>query len=321
MNRNVTTPAGSSTLAPTGKFENPFLTADGQERATVELSRLETLWFNTGTLCNLECAGCYIESSPRNDRLVYLSADDVRTYLDEIHDLSLPVREIGFTGGEPFMNPEIDTMLADCLGHGLDALVLTNGMRPMRKLDDKLLALKDRYGPQLTIRVSLDHFDCTKHEELRGDKSWEPALSGLIWLSRNGFQVHVAGRTTWGDTDQALRAGFARLFAAHGIVIDAQDPTELVLFPEMDENDQVPEITTACWGTLGVRPESVMCATSRMVVKPKGAAGPVIQACTLLPYDQRFSLGSTLAEADHPVALNHPYCAKFCVLGGGSCSA
>ena len=32
-------------------------------------------------------------------------------------------------------------------------------------------------------------------------------------------------------------------------------------------------------------------------------------------------LGETLEEAEQDVALNHPHCAKFCVLGGASCSA
>jgi hypothetical protein len=63
-----------------------------------------------------------------------------------------------------------------------------------------------------------------------------------------------------------------------------------------------------------------MCASSRMVVKRKGAARPAVLACTLLPYDPQFELGATLAEAACAVQLNHPHCAKFCVLGGGSCS-
>jgi hypothetical protein len=82
----------------------------------------------------------------------------------------------------------------------------------------------------------------------------------------------------------------------------------------------VPEIAEACWNILGKSPESVMCATARMVVKRKGAAGPTVVACTLLPYDTRFELGTTLAAASVAVALNHPHCAKFCVLGGGACS-
>ena len=63
-----------------------------------------------------------------------------------------------------------------------------------------------------------------------------------------------------------------------------------------------------------------MCASSRMVVKRKGSDAPTVLACTLLPYDARFDLGATLAEAETDVSLNHPHCAKFCVLGGASCS-
>jgi hypothetical protein len=44
-------------------------------------------------------------------------------------------------------------------------------------------------------------------------------------------------------------------------------------------------------------------------------------ACTLLPYEAQFDLGDSLKGAMDPVKLNHPHCAKFCVLGGGSCKA
>ena len=64
-----------------------------------------------------------------------------------------------------------------------------------------------------------------------------------------------------------------------------------------------------------------MCASSRMVVHRRGEPGPRVAACTLLPYDPQFDLGATLAEASRPVRLNHPHCARFCVLGGASCSA
>ena len=43
------------------KFRDRFVTAKGEARAQVPLRALETLWFNTGTLCNLTCRNCYIE--------------------------------------------------------------------------------------------------------------------------------------------------------------------------------------------------------------------------------------------------------------------
>jgi hypothetical protein len=88
----------------------------------------------------------------------------------------------------------------------------------------------------------------------------------------------------------------------------------------MDARRDVPEISEGCWDILGKRPQDMMCASSRMVVKRKGASRPAVVPCTLLPYDTKFELGATLAEARGPVALNHPHCARFCVLGGGSCS-
>jgi MoaA/NifB/PqqE/SkfB family radical SAM enzyme len=302
------------------KFRDPDRTAGGEPRASVALEALATLWFNTGTLCNLTCRNCYIESSPTNDRLVYLSAAEVAGYLDEIGALGLPTSEIGFTGGEPFMNPEILAMLEAVLARGLQALVLTNAMRPMMKCAEGLAALKDRYGRRLVIRASVDHYTPTLHEVERGKRSWEPMVKGLAWLAAEGFNLRVAGRSCWGEPEAETRKGYARLFAELGLPVDAQDPEALVIFPEMDAELDVPEITESCWDLLGVRPETVMCATSRMVVKRKGESRPVVMPCTLLPYGDDFVMGATLAESTGLVKLNHPHCARFCVLGGGSCS-
>lgn len=306
------------------KFCDPLVTARGETRATVALSALRTLWVNTGTLCNITCRNCYIESSPRNDALVYLTAAELRDYLDEIARDRLPVTEIGFTGGEPFLNRDLPAMLRDVLGRGLSALVLTNAMKPLRNHAAALLALKRDFGPdRLTLRVSLDHHRPEVHDLERQEGSFEQALEGLAWLGREGFRVHVAGRAGFVERDEdeaAMREGYAALFAAQGIPVDAADPVALMLFPEMDARADVPEITTACWDILGKSPDSLMCASARMVVKRRGAARPAVLACTLLPYDEQFELGATLAEASRPVPLNHPHCAKFCVLGGAACS-
>ena len=211
----------------------PSLPPRAKTRATVALRTLETLWFNTGTLCNLTCRNCYIESSPRNDRLAYLTCAEVACYLDEIRRDNLPTELIGFTGGEPFMNPDIIPMLHDVLSRDMDALVLTNAMKPLRKLRNEMLALKQTYGDRLTIRVSLDHYDPALHEQERGRRSWAPALDGLIWLARNGFRIDVAGRRFTGESERSLRDGFAALFAEHRIPVDAHDPVRLMLFPEM----------------------------------------------------------------------------------------
>ena len=302
------------------KFRDPARTAEGKPRARVAFRTLKTLWFNTGTLCNLTCENCYIESSPRNDRLVYLSAEEVARFLDELGSNGWRTEEIGFTGGEPLMNPDIIAMLEDSLQRGYRTLVLTNAMRPMMKQARALRDLHRRFARKLVLRVSVDHYTPELHEAERGPRSWKPMLAGLTWLAEHGFTIHVAGRTRWNEDETRLREGYARFFAANGIALDAQDCAQLVLFPEMDEKADVPEITESCWEILNVERDSMMCATSRMVVKRKGEERPVVMPCTLLPYDKRFEMAETLADATHEVALNHPHCARFCVLGGGACS-
>src|SRR6476620_7099480 len=314
------------------KFRDPDWTASGERRAQVPLQVLRTLWINTGSLCNIECRNCYIESSPENDRLAYITRVEVASFLDEIARETLPTREIGFTGGEPFMNPDILALLGDALARGHSVLVLTNAMQPMQRprLQSGLLALRDEHGPRLVIRVSLDHYGKALHEEERGPDTYDKTVEGIDWLAANGFALALAGRTYCSESERSLRAGYKRLAHKRGWPIDAKDPASLVLFPAMDVSGDVPEITTSCWHILHKTPSDVMCAASRMVVKRRGAARPVVLPCTLLPYDPAFEMGATLSDAaradggmfDHgAVKLCHPHCAKFCVLGGGSCSA
>ncbi|MBL4766660.1 MAG: radical SAM protein [Rhodobacteraceae bacterium] len=309
--------------AETGKFQDPLVTADGQKRASVALSNPGTLWFNTGTLCNIECVNCYIKSSPTNDALVYMTATEVSDYLDQIKERDWPIQEIGFTGGEPFMNPDLMAMTRDALERGFKVLILTNAMRPMMRKSMRagLADLNAEFGDLLTLRVSLDHYLPELHDGERGKGSFEKTLKGMKWLRDTGVRMAIAGRIDWHESEAISRQGYGAFFTEHGFDIDANNPGMTVLFPEMDEAVEVPEITTACWEILNKSPTDVMCSSSRMVVKRKGAATPVVLACTLLPYSAEFELGKTLAESERDVFLNHRHCAKFCVLGGASCSA
>ena len=195
-------------LANLGKFQTPAVTAKGEARAKVALSHPETLWFNTGTLCNITCTNCYIESSPTNDALVYLSADEVRDYLDQLEARAWNVREIAFTGGEPFMNP------------GYDVRVLTNAMAPMMRpnVQAGITDLVAGYGDKLTFRVSLDHHAAAVHDAERGVGAFEKSMRGMTWLASIGARMAVAGRVEMAESEAEARAGYAALFAARGLI-------------------------------------------------------------------------------------------------------
>ena len=305
------------------KFTNRYLTANKERRASVLLNNPKTLWINTGTLCNITCNNCYIFSSPRNDDLIYFQDKFFIKYLKEIKSLNWPIEEIGFTGGEPFLNKEILIMSERALKENYRVLILTNAMQPMQRSGVKkgLIQLHKMYGDNLKLRVSIDHYTMEKHDEVRGRGSFSKTIEGVKWLMQQGIKTSVAGRNIWNIEEEVSRKGYEKLFSDFNLKIDAFDKGETILFPEMNEqNIEVPEITTKCWSILGKDPSSIMCSNSRMVIHRKGEKKPKVVACTLLPYEKEFELGDNLKASENRVYLNHPHCAKFCVLGGASCS-
>ena len=299
------------------KFKDQKVTADGSNRAFIEARNIKTLWFNTGTLCNIECKNCYIESSPKNDSLAYLTFEEVKSFIDEAIDKNLGTNEIGFTGGEPFMNKDIMKMIDYSLRKGLKVLVLSNAMKPMLNRTKELIKLNHS---NLTIRVSIDHYEKEKHEEIRGKNTYDVMMQGLKWLNENNFNYTLATRLLWKEKEEDLRKNFGTFIKNNNLKLDTYSPKELVTFAEMDEKIDTPEITTSCWDILNKDPNDVMCSWSRMVVRKKNSKNPSVIACTLLPYADEFDLGETLTNSLQKIYLNHKHCSKFCVLGGSSCS-
>ena len=299
------------------KFKDPITTADGSTRAFIEAKNIKTLWFNTGTLCNIECKNCYIESSPKNDRLVYITFEEVKLFIDEAIDKNLGTKEIGFTGGEPFMNKDVLKMIEYSLSKNFKVLVLSNAMKPMLNRKEDLLKINHQ---DLTIRVSIDHYQKEKHEEIRGKNTFNVMMEGLKWLNQNNFNYALATRLLWGEQEDQLRDNFNLFIDKYDLKLDAKSKEQLVTFAEMDEKVDTPEITTACWNLLGKKPDDMMCSSSRMVVKKKTSPKPSVIACTLLPYEDEFDLGQNLTDSLKKIYLNHKHCSKFCVLGESSCN-
>jgi AdoMet-dependent heme synthase len=151
---------------------------------------LRTLWFQlTGTLCNLECVHCFIACSPTNHALKFLAADTVYRFLDEA--AALGVREVYFTGGEPFLHKQLLPILARALAVA-PATVLTNGTLITPAVADALAALQAASRYSLEIRVSLDDVDAHKNDAVRGQGAHAKAVRALRLLHDRGILPIVA---------------------------------------------------------------------------------------------------------------------------------
>ncbi len=145
---------------------------------SVALRSLDTLWFQVGgTLCNLACTHCFISCSPTNHTHEFMSLEAVRPYLAEAVELG--VKEYYFTGGEPFMNRDMEAILTETLRVG-PATVLTNGLLLDAGRCSRLAELAERSQYSLDLRISLDGYTAEANDLIRGKGTFERILQGAL---------------------------------------------------------------------------------------------------------------------------------------------
>jgi AdoMet-dependent heme synthase len=144
---------------------------------------LDTLWIQlTGTWCNLECAHCLNASGPRDPWLKPLAPAVVRAAIATAERLG--VREIYFTGGEPFLHAEAVALIGESLAVAATT-VLTNGTLVTDDVADALAALARGSRYSLEIRVSLDDVEETVNDAIRGAGAWAGALRAVARRHRH----------------------------------------------------------------------------------------------------------------------------------------
>jgi MoaA/NifB/PqqE/SkfB family radical SAM enzyme len=298
MSRSITS------LAPAPELES---------EPRVHLRALDTLWFQVaGTLCNLACTHCFISCSPTNQTHAMMRLEEVRRYLDEA--VALGVKEYYFTGGEPFLNPEMEAILAATLAVG-PATVLTNGLLLDPKRCRRLRALADGSPHSLDLRVSLDGFDAATNDPIRGAGTFERVRGGLRNLAAAGLNpvltvTEVCPEAAGADGKQKL----FDLLRAAGI-----ERPRLKVLPLLKIGAEAERAGAyESWQRLraGDAPEEgwdhLQCSSCRMVTDQG------VWVCPILVNEPGAKMGDSLASALGPFPLAHQAC-WTCHVYGVSC--
>jgi sulfatase maturation enzyme AslB (radical SAM superfamily) len=278
----------------------------------VELRSLDTLWFQVaGTVCNLACTHCFVSSSPTNHTHEALTLAEIEPYLEE--GAALGVREYYFTGGEPFLNPEMEEILETTLRYG-PATVLTNGL--LLNLDRArrlgALALASRYS--LDFRVSLDGYSAETNDPIRGEGTFTRILEGVSNLVAAGLNPVITVTEVYDDHGSA--AGKNKFFALLGTL--GVDKPRLKMLPVFRIGAEA-ERTGAyeSWQRLRAsdRPGSwdhLQCSSCRMVTDQG------VWVCPILVNEPGGKMGETLADTLDPFSMSHSAC-WTCHVYGVSC--
>ena len=292
-----------------------LLTSKDEKRGYIQPQLLHELWFHTGTSCNLRCPFCLEGSKPGDNRLEFITLEDARVFIDEAVELG--VNKFSFTGGEPFVNPHFLSILDYALNFK-PCLVLTNATEPLMNQFAKVIPFSEKPNA-LSFRISLDHPDPHKHDELRGKGNFKKALDTLGRLYHEGFGVSIARLMPAGEDSATVDKAYAPYFREAGVPVDIT----IIKFPEFHKPGSmpsVPEITESCMTTYlsTSQRDGFMCNYTKMIVKQQGQCG--VYACTLVDDDGNYNLGRTLKESmAERVMLKHHRCYS-CFAYGSSCS-
>ena len=277
--------------------------------AAAPFRHLTALWVQvTGTYCNLRCVHCINASGPRDPWLAPMDADAVRRWVNEAAELG--VREIYFTGGEPFLHPEMLSLLAHALERA-PTTVLTNGTLIDEPMAGALAALAARAGYSLELRVSLDDPDRERNDAIRGRGAFERALRAIRRLEARGLlPILTATEVETAPAGDGLYDRLRRLLLDAGV--SKPRVKILPLFP-------VGRMAGHGGGTVTtemlerIDPARLQCSDSRAV-----AAGGVYVCPILSGLPEARMHASSLAATLTPAPLSHPAC-LVCWQTGATC--
>lgn len=280
---------------------------------SVALESLDDLWFQVaGTLCNIECAHCFISCGPSSRAFGLMTKESVVAALEASRPLG--VKEYYFTGGEPFLHRDLIAILEATLAIG-PATVLTNGLVLPEKTLDELVRIEAESPYSLEIRVSLDGATPAENDPIRGAGTFGKALDGIARLVSRGFLPIVTVTRPWAADDGALFDAFVSLLraAGYGRPRIKMIPILKIGAEEGRGGGYAPDEWVTEDMMLGFDAGELLCSRSR-IVTDRG-----VSVCPILIEKDDARLGPDLASATRPYALAHQACYS-CYLWGAICS-
>ncbi len=275
---------------------------------------LETLWFQvSGTLCNLRCTHCFISCSPDNHNLEMMDTETVLAHLEKARKLR--VREIYFTGGEPFLHRDMTLILERTL-RDFPVSVLTNGLPINDARADEILRISADSRYSLEIRISLDDFDEQRNDAVRGKGVFRRALAAYKRLSDRGLVPILTVteiRDYLGHRESVLNPYQKYIDLLYSVGVTRPRVKIIPVF----EMGMLPTPNRPAYVSSAMMKDfdhsHLQCSSSRMV------AADGIYACPILVGEEEARMSETsLEETMKPCSLYHSACTT-CYVTGMTC--
>jgi molybdenum cofactor biosynthesis enzyme MoaA len=242
-----------------------------------------------------------------------MSFGEVLPYLEEA--VRLGVKEFYFTGGEPFINPDLPKILEATLRIG-PATVLTNATLFSPELVNRLAAMRDASRYSLELRVSIDGFSPETNDPIRGPGTFKRAMRGVKLLLDVGLLPIITAMRSWPiNQDEAQLARFKNSLAEIGyrhprikLLPSLKIGQEALRDRGYSEYDYITKSMM-----IGYDSSQLMCSNSR-IVSTRG-----VHVCPILVDQPDAVLGTRLSTAREAFEIGHQACVT-CYQYGALCA-
>lgn len=173
------------------------------------------VWLYSNYHCNLVCTYCLTDSSPKSPRRD-LGADRMVELAAQARDLGFT--DLGVTGGEPFLRPDmVDVLIA--MSEQLPTVVLSNATLFHGDRLKRVEALADH---PVVVQVSLDYADADDNDAQRGEDNHATVVGAISRLVERGIRVRIG--TTLDPNAEITDDDQARLCSLHrSLGVDDED--------------------------------------------------------------------------------------------------
>lgn len=256
-----------------------------------QLSELNNLFIElTAKNCNQRCKHCYIDFPISKNVKDFIAIDKIRQAI--VDSKQEKIECVYLTGAEPMTHPEFNSILRLCLKRS-NVCICTNASFINEKKARFLKKVEEESTNEIIFKLSIDHFNEVKNDDLRGRGSFRQTINAIKCLVKYDFNPILNIVNYYGESRKVLMCEFKALCDKIG-------------FETNDFNFQIteyynkfkPAAEITDWG----KNSNLDCQTGRTLTE-KG-----VYVCPFLANDHRGRMGSNLRDYSKKMHLETDFC-------------
>lgn len=255
-----------------------------------EMKSLNNLFIEmSGKSCNQHCKHCYIDFPKYKKELDFISIDVIKQALNDttLEDIEC----IYLTGAEPMTHPDFNAILRLCLKRA-NVCICTNGSFINEKKARFLKKVEDESSNELIFKLSIDHYDEVKNDDIRYRGAYRQAIFAIKHLVKYSFNPIVSVTNYYNIASEELIEGFLAVFKRNNFELDCSN---LQICPWHDKSVKFE-------GEMPETRDKLDCEYGRILT----ANG--VYTCPFLANDYRGRCGSSFRDYNKRSSLETSFC-------------